>query len=105
MNVVLRRFRFSPKWGPAVLLMICSLFVALLLLPAFANAQPASQGFPRSNSMASPEDEKACGHDARRLCRSVLEQGDMAVLACFQKNRAQLSRACMTVLRAHGQIP
>src|SRR5262245_57318200 len=48
--------------------------------------------------------EAACGADARRLCRSVIGQGDSAVLGCFQANARRLSGGCRTLLRGYGQI-
>jgi hypothetical protein len=50
-----------------------------------------------------PEEQRACSRDAQRFCRSVIDQGDLAVLACFQQNRAKISAACDQVLRSHGQ--
>jgi hypothetical protein len=86
-----------------ILLRYSLLCAALLLLPVSAEAQ--SQQPMRPDARGTAEEEKACEPDARRLCRSVIQQGDMAVLACFQRQRAQLSRACAAVLRRHGQIP
>jgi hypothetical protein len=76
-----------------------TLLVALMLLPTMADAQTS-----RPEGRGTIADERACGPDARRLCRNVINQGDMAVLACFQQRRSQLSRACAAVLRRHGQI-
>jgi hypothetical protein len=45
----------------------------------------------------------ACARDATRFCRAYTQQGDMAVLACLQQNRARISRGCDAVLRSHGQ--
>jgi hypothetical protein len=50
-----------------------------------------------------PEDQKACSGDARRHCRAMLDQGDMAVLACLQQQQRKLTRKCRAVLRKHGQ--
>jgi hypothetical protein len=47
--------------------------------------------------------EKACSGDARRHCRAVLDQGDMAVLACLQQQQRKLTRKCRAVLRKHEQ--
>ena len=38
--------------------------------------------------------DKACRGDVQRLCKSVVEQGDMAVLSCLQSNRTKLSGNC-----------
>ena len=56
-----------------------------------------------AQSMGTPQEQAACSRDAQRFCRSVISQGDMAVLACFQQNRAKISRACDAVLKSHGQ--
>lgn len=57
----------------------------------FASAAFAQQG------------HDACARDASRFCRAYTQQGDMAVLACLQQNRARISRGCDAVLRSHGQ--
>ena len=51
----------------------------------------------------SEQDEKACGRDAQRFCRKLLDQGDFAMLACLKENRPKLSVACRDVLVSHGQ--
>jgi hypothetical protein len=48
--------------------------------------------------------DKACRGDVQRHCRSAIEQGDMAVLACLQANRARLSGTCTKFLRDVGQL-
>lgn len=48
--------------------------------------------------------EKACGGDARRLCRKVLGDGDGAVLNCLQTNEKRLSAACRKMLEENGQL-
>jgi hypothetical protein len=100
MNHLVRRFGRSRCACAAV--PFAALLVALLLLPTVAAAQIAP---PPPGARGTAEEEKACEPDARRLCRNVIPQGDMAVLACFQRQRTQLSRACAAVLRRHGQIP
>jgi hypothetical protein len=72
------------------------LMAALLMLPTTAQAQMAP-------NRGTPEDQKACSGDARRHCRAVLDQGDMAVLACLQQQQRKLTRKCRVVLRKHGQ--
>jgi hypothetical protein len=54
------------------------------------------------DSRGTPEDQAACRPDARRLCREHVGN-DMAVLACFQQNRAKLSEPCAAVLRRYGK--
>jgi hypothetical protein len=76
-----------------VKLMIGGLLAASLMAPVTAQAQMSG----------TPDEEKACKGDAHRHCRAVLDQGDMAVLACLQRQHDKLSRACKAVLRKHGQ--
>jgi hypothetical protein len=73
--------------------MIGGLLAASLAAPITARAQMSG----------TPDEEKACKGDAHRHCRAVLDQGDMAVLACLQRQHDKLSRACKAVLRKHGQ--
>lgn len=80
------------------------LVVVLLALAAPAWAQSADQRLPSAPPDPNrAEGERACSPDARKFCRNVLNQGDMAVLSCFQQNRASISRACDTFLRKNGQ--
>lgn len=80
------------------------LIAAALMLwsAAPAAAQRAQAAVPQSQN-GTDEDRKACGPDAVKLCKHVLEQGDFAVLDCFQRNRPRLSRVCDAVLRRYGQ--
>jgi hypothetical protein len=48
--------------------------------------------------------DRVCRNDATRLCRTVLDQGDFAILACFQQNARRLSRPCRDFLREMGQL-
>ncbi|MGP9814304.1 hypothetical protein ACTZWT_22565 [Rhodopseudomonas sp. NSM] len=63
---------------------------AMLLLVSAAQAQ---SGRP----------DPGCGRDVSRFCRAVMDQGDGVILACLQKNRARLSKACAKVLTDNGQ--
>jgi hypothetical protein len=54
------------------------------------------------NTRGTPEDQRACHNDANKLCRSVIGD-DMAVLQCFQSQRAKLSAPCRQVLQKYGQ--
>jgi hypothetical protein len=45
----------------------------------------------------------ACARDVTRFCRSVMNNGDSAVLACLKEHRAKLGKACDKVLTDHGQ--
>ena len=60
---------------------------------------------PLMVSLASAQQraDPGCARDVTRHCRSVMNDGDMAVLACLKQNRARLSKACDKVLTDHGQ--
>jgi hypothetical protein len=76
--------------------------VASAILMTSAVAQSASPFPPLIDTRGTPDDQKACQHDAVTLCKSVLGD-DMQVLACFQRQRAKLSKACNAVLVKYGQ--
>jgi hypothetical protein len=67
------------------------IFVVPLVLMASAASAQRQQG------------QDACARDVSRHCRAVMNDGDSAVLACLQQNRARLSRACAKVLTDNGQ--
>jgi len=48
--------------------------------------------------------DRACKADVNRLCKAVLQQGDMGILACLQENAKRLSRPCSSFLREIGQL-
>ena len=48
--------------------------------------------------------DRACGHDAKRVCKRFNGQGDMAMLSCFQANKVRLSRSCRAFLTGIGQL-
>ena len=50
-----------------------------------------------------PDEQKACSRDVQRFCRSLMDQGDLTILACLQQNRPKLTSACNQVLKNHGQ--
>ncbi len=54
-------------------------------------------------SAQSGRPDPGCARDVSRHCRSVINDGDMAVLACLKQNRPRLSKACEKVLTEHGQ--
>lgn len=68
---------------------------AVSLAPTAASAQPDPE---RSRG------EEACGSDARRWCRKVLDQGDMAVLSCLQSHEKKLKKTCRKMLQDNGQL-
>jgi Cysteine rich repeat len=76
------------------------LMVRYLVLTAMFMSAPAV-------AMAQSDRErgdKACRGDVQRLCKSVVEQGDMAILACLQTNRSRLSGTCTKFLQEVGQL-
>jgi Cysteine rich repeat len=56
-----------------------------------------------SASAQAVREHDACTRDVSRFCRAKMNDGDQAVLACLQQNRARLSKACEKVLTDHGQ--
>lgn len=74
-----------------------------LLLAIALSSLSLSTAASAQGSMGTPEEQRACSRDAQRFCRAVIGQGDLAVLSCFQQNRAKISAACDAVLRSHGQ--
>ena len=48
--------------------------------------------------------DKACRADVQRMCKGVIEQGDMAILACLQTNERRLSGNCRKFLQEVGQL-
>ena len=55
------------------------------------------------SASAQQQGHDACARDVSRHCRAVMNNGDNAVLACLQQNRARISKACNQVLVDHGQ--
>jgi hypothetical protein len=49
--------------------------------------------------------DRACKNDAPRLCKHAFPGGDMAILACFQQNKARLTASCRKFLTEIGQLP
>ncbi len=56
-----------------------------------------------ASSASAQQGQDACARDASRFCRAYTQQGDMAVLACLQQNRARISRGCDALLKSHGR--
>ena len=69
------------------------LMAMLVVLPVTAFAQSDRE-----------RGDKACRGDVQRHCRSVIEQGDMAILGCLQRNRNRLSGTCTRFLQSVGQL-
>ena len=75
------------------------ILLALILLSVSVSTGAFAQG-QRSGT---PEEQKACTRDVQRICRAVIDQGDLVILSCLQQNRAKISPACDQVLKSHGQ--
>jgi hypothetical protein len=72
------------------------IFMALILLSI-----PVSTGALAHSG--TDQEEKACTRDVQRICRNLMDQGDLTILACLKENRPKLSPACRQVLVSHGQ--
>ncbi len=70
--------------------------------PLIAVALLATLAGPAA-AQGSMQEQSTCRRDSVRFCRSVLDQGDFAVLACLRQNRTKLSKACEKTLTDHGQ--
>ena len=46
----------------------------------------------------------ACKSSSNRLCSKFFSQGDMAILACLQQNKAKLAGSCRKFLTEIGQL-
>jgi hypothetical protein len=76
------------------------------VMPSIAVAQPIGTGAGPQQHVdpVRARGRAACGGDSRRMCRSAVEQGDMAVLGCLQNNEKKLSAACRKFLKDQGQL-
>ena len=73
------------------------LFVPLVSLIAFfAFSSSAS-------AQLQQREHDACTRDVVRHCRTVMNDGDSAVLACLKEHRSRISKACNKILIEHGQ--
>ncbi len=82
--------------------LLISLVSAILISTAVAQTASQPPFPPMMNTRGTADDQEACRRDAVTLCKSALGD-DMAVLACFQRQRARLSRSCNAVLVKYGQ--
>ena len=46
----------------------------------------------------------ACKASSNKLCSKFFGQGDMAILACLQQNKAKLAASCRKFLTEIGQL-
>jgi hypothetical protein len=87
-----------------MLIRACMISVVLLSFGSTAvlaqsHSRRATQPAPRQ---ATQQEQDACEPDAKKLCKAVEQDGDMAVLACLQDNRKKLSKGCLGVLDSYG---
>lgn len=75
------------------------MFIARALIVSAA-VLAAGSAFAQDRTQA----ESACGRDASRICKKVINDGDMAILGCLKENRAKLRPACIKQLQEHGQL-
>jgi hypothetical protein len=75
--------------------------LSLMFMFAFALVSMSDAAFSQSRR-GSDGEQDACRGDARRHCRKVLDQGDMAVFNCLSENKSRLSRACRKVVEQNG---
>ena len=74
------------------------LLVALTLLSASLSTAAFAQA-----GRGTDAEQKACSRDVQKLCRNVMDQGDLVILSCLKENRPKISKACNAVLVSHGQ--
>ncbi len=83
--------------------MLRTLISAALLasVTTAAMAEPPEQ--PKFQRSGTPEEQKACAKDVSRYCQTVMNDSDLAILACLKQNRPSISKGCDAVLISHGQ--
>ncbi|RYX87739.1 MAG: hypothetical protein EON84_18880 [Bradyrhizobiaceae bacterium] len=77
------------------------IFLALTLLSATASTGALAQQM--QNRGGTEAEQKACARDVQKLCRGMMDQGDLVILSCLKENRPKISKACNAVLVSHGQ--
>jgi hypothetical protein len=80
---------------------IATLFMAGVSGASAQGQLPAPSPFPNM-FQGTPQEQAACRPDSQRFCRDDIPD-TFRVLACLQKNRAQISTPCRRVLESHGQ--
>ena len=68
------------------------------LAAAAPSLAPACREVIRGAQEKAAEFRKACGRDARKLCKGI-EPGEGRILACLQSRKADLSPACQALLQ------
>ena len=77
------------------------IFLALTLLSATASTGALAQQM--QNRGGTEAEQMACARDVQKLCRGMMDQGDLVILSCLKENRPKISKACNAVLVSHGQ--
>ena len=72
--------------------------VALSAMPGYAQQGKQKQDDVRKRGQV------ACGQDVDKLCKELQPKGDMIVLQCLQKAKAELSGTCTKFLTEVGQL-
>jgi hypothetical protein len=76
----------------------------LIVLTAVFAAGAATAQVAQVRPQDRAQGESACGRDASRVCKKVINDGDTAVLNCLKENRARLRPVCLKQLQEHGQL-
>jgi len=76
----------------AAALSIGAVFASLVVAPAKAQDDVRKRG------------DIACKSSSNKLCSKFFGQGDMAILACLQHNKARLAPSCRKFLTEIGQL-
>ncbi len=83
-------------------------FTAIIAFAAASMALSAMPGFAQQGKQKQDDVRKrgqvACGADVDKLCKELQPQGDMIVLQCLQKAKADLSGTCSKFLTEVGQL-
>ena len=84
--------------------MLRTLIIAALFSSATtATMAQVSNQTPPVQRSGTPEEQKACAKDVSRYCQTVMNDSDLAILACLKQNRPKISKTCDAVLIGHGQ--
>jgi hypothetical protein len=79
-------------------MLIFAIFLTTSGATLFAQTPPPSGGLFEGT----PQEQAACRPDTMKYCREFVPDS-MQVLACLQRQRAKISKACQEVLSSHGQ--
>ncbi|OYU88447.1 MAG: hypothetical protein CFE29_19290 [Bradyrhizobiaceae bacterium PARB1] len=77
------------------------ILLALTVITASASTGALAQQI--QNRGGTEAEQKACSRDVQKLCRHVMDQGDLVILSCLKENRPKISKTCNDVLVSHGQ--